>query len=272
MSLSINTNIDSLIVQRNLNTSQGMLTTVDGTPVLGSADQLGRRRRRRLRRQPAPAGPGQRRQPGGAEHPGSGRARADRAGRAQRRGADAPADARARGAAGQRHQLEIRRRSDRKRVETARKRARPGSAKRRSSTASNSWPRRKKSSSRWAPTKKKRSKSKPPNSRKTPKASKSKKSKRLKQRSKKSPHWPANSVRCRIASSTPRANQAIYGENLSAAQSSLVDANMAAEMSNFTKAQVLQQADVAILAQANSLPQAVLKLVEGRLSTGFLRP
>ncbi len=61
-----------------------------------------------------------------------------------------------------------------------------------------------------------------------------------------------------------QSNQAIYGENLSAAQSSLVDANMAAEMSNFTKGQVLQQADVAILAQANSLPQAVLQLVEGR--------
>ncbi len=60
-----------------------------------------------------------------------------------------------------------------------------------------------------------------------------------------------------------QSNQAIYGENLSAAQSSLVDANMAAEMSNFTKSQVLQQADVAILAQANSLPQAVLKLVGG---------
>jgi flagellin len=60
-----------------------------------------------------------------------------------------------------------------------------------------------------------------------------------------------------------QSNQAIYGENLSAAQSSLVDANMAAEMSTFTKAQVLQQADVAILAQANSLPQAVLKLVGG---------
>ena len=60
-----------------------------------------------------------------------------------------------------------------------------------------------------------------------------------------------------------QSNQAIYGENLSAAQSSLVDANMAAEMSNFTKAQVLQQADVAILAQADSLPQAVLKLVGG---------
>jgi flagellin len=60
-----------------------------------------------------------------------------------------------------------------------------------------------------------------------------------------------------------QSNQAIYGENLSAAQSALVDANMAAEMSNFTRAQVLQQADVALLTQANSLPQAVLKLVGG---------
>lgn len=58
-----------------------------------------------------------------------------------------------------------------------------------------------------------------------------------------------------------QSNLAIYGENLSAAKSSLVDANMAAEMTNFTKNQVLQQAGVAILAQANSLPQAVLKLL-----------
>jgi flagellin len=58
-----------------------------------------------------------------------------------------------------------------------------------------------------------------------------------------------------------QSNLAIYGENLSAGQSSLVDANMAAEMTNFTKEQVLQQAGVAVLAQANSLPQAVLKLI-----------
>jgi flagellin len=58
-----------------------------------------------------------------------------------------------------------------------------------------------------------------------------------------------------------QSNLAIYGENLSAAHSALVDANMAAEMTNFTKNQVLQQAGVAILAQANSLPQAVLKLI-----------
>ncbi len=57
-------------------------------------------------------------------------------------------------------------------------------------------------------------------------------------------------------------NLAIYNQNLSAAQSSIVDANMAAETTNFTKDQVLQQAGVSVLAQAKSLPQAVLKLLE----------
>jgi flagellin len=60
-----------------------------------------------------------------------------------------------------------------------------------------------------------------------------------------------------------QSNLAIYGENLAAGQGAMADANMAEEMTNFTKDQVLTQAGVAILAQANSLPQAVLKLVEG---------
>jgi len=38
--------------------------------------------------------------------------------------------------------------------------------------------------------------------------------------------------------------------------------NMATEMTAFTKDQVLQQAGVAILAQANALPNAVLHLIE----------
>ena len=37
---------------------------------------------------------------------------------------------------------------------------------------------------------------------------------------------------------------------------------MAAEMTNFTKLNVLQQAGVSILAQANAQPQAILKLLE----------
>ena len=38
--------------------------------------------------------------------------------------------------------------------------------------------------------------------------------------------------------------------------------NMATEMTNFTKDQVLQQARVSVLAQANQIPDAVLKLLQ----------
>jgi flagellin len=50
-------------------------------------------------------------------------------------------------------------------------------------------------------------------------------------------------------------------ENLSAARSRIQDADFAAETSNLTKGQILQQAGTAMLAQANSLPQSVLKLL-----------
>jgi len=57
-------------------------------------------------------------------------------------------------------------------------------------------------------------------------------------------------------------NLEVYSQNLSSAVSGLKDVNMATEMTNFTKEQVLQQAGVAILAQANHLPEAVLKLLQ----------
>jgi flagellin len=59
-----------------------------------------------------------------------------------------------------------------------------------------------------------------------------------------------------------QANLEVYSQNLSAATSGIVDVNMATEMTNFTREQVLQQAGVAILAQANALPNAVLHLIE----------
>src|SRR5271166_4087101 len=59
-----------------------------------------------------------------------------------------------------------------------------------------------------------------------------------------------------------QANLEVYSQNLTSAESALVDVNMATEMTNFTKDQVLQQAGVAILAQANQLPDATLKLLE----------
>jgi flagellin len=57
-------------------------------------------------------------------------------------------------------------------------------------------------------------------------------------------------------------NLATYQENLSASESQIKDVDMASEMVNFTKLQVLQQAGTAMLAQANTLPQAVLRLLQ----------
>ena len=49
----------------------------------------------------------------------------------------------------------------------------------------------------------------------------------------------------------------------SAAESRIRDADVAAEAANLTKAQVLQQASIAAMAQANSAPTAVLSLLRG---------
>jgi flagellin len=59
-----------------------------------------------------------------------------------------------------------------------------------------------------------------------------------------------------------QSNLEVYSQNLTSAQSALQDVNMATEMTQFTKNEVLQQAGVAILAQANQLPDAALKLLE----------
>ncbi|MBE2258001.1 MAG: flagellin [Candidatus Accumulibacter sp.] len=58
-------------------------------------------------------------------------------------------------------------------------------------------------------------------------------------------------------------NLATTSENLSASRSRIVDADFAAETANLTRAQILQQAGTAMLAQANSLPQNVLSLLRG---------
>ena len=50
-------------------------------------------------------------------------------------------------------------------------------------------------------------------------------------------------------------------ENVTAAESVIRDVDMAAEMSTFTKNQILMQAGTAMLAQANMMPQAVLSLI-----------
>ena len=52
-------------------------------------------------------------------------------------------------------------------------------------------------------------------------------------------------------------------ENTAAARSRIVDADFAAESANLSRAQVLQQASQAMLAQANAAPQQVLQLLNG---------
>lgn len=51
-------------------------------------------------------------------------------------------------------------------------------------------------------------------------------------------------------------------ENLSASRSRIQDTDFAAETANLTRAQILQQAGTAMLAQANALPQNVLSLLQ----------
>jgi len=56
-------------------------------------------------------------------------------------------------------------------------------------------------------------------------------------------------------------NLAISIENFSASESTIRDVDMANEVMNFTKNQILQQSGMAMLAQANSAPQQVLTLL-----------
>ncbi|HAI85857.1 MAG TPA: flagellin [Firmicutes bacterium] len=57
------------------------------------------------------------------------------------------------------------------------------------------------------------------------------------------------------------ANLSTSAENLTAAESRIRDVDIAVEMMNFTKYQILSQASTAMLAQANAKPQAVLQLL-----------
>jgi len=59
------------------------------------------------------------------------------------------------------------------------------------------------------------------------------------------------------------ANLMNVSQNIAAAKSRIVDADFAAETAGLTKAQILQQAGIAMLAQANTVPQAALTLLQG---------
>lgn len=54
----------------------------------------------------------------------------------------------------------------------------------------------------------------------------------------------------------------VANENVTAAESTVRDADLAGEMTNYTKYQILQQSGTAMLAQANQIPNQVLKLLQ----------
>jgi len=57
-------------------------------------------------------------------------------------------------------------------------------------------------------------------------------------------------------------NLSTASENMTAAESRIRDVDMAKEMTNFSKTTIMSQAATAMLAQANQLPQQVLKLLQ----------
>jgi flagellin len=58
-------------------------------------------------------------------------------------------------------------------------------------------------------------------------------------------------------------NLTIQGQNEQAAQSQIADVNVATEMTNFVRSQILVQSSVAMLSQANSMPKMALQLLQG---------
>jgi len=75
-----------------------------------------------------------------------------------------------------------------------------------------------------------------------------------------------NSQRAQMGAIQNRLEQTISrldltSENLQAAESRIRDADMASEMIQFTRNQILQQSGTAMLAQANQAPQSILKLL-----------
>jgi flagellin len=76
-----------------------------------------------------------------------------------------------------------------------------------------------------------------------------------------------NSERATLGAAQSRMETAIRSlevtrENTAAARGRIMDADFAAETANLTRAQILQQAGVAMLAQANTLPQSALALLQ----------
>jgi flagellin len=80
--------------------------------------------------------------------------------------------------------------------------------------------------------------------------------------------FSVNSLRADLGAITNRLEHALNNQenqeqNMTAAESTIRDADFAFETAQFTRAQILSQSSTAMLAQANQLPQNVLQLLQG---------
>jgi flagellin len=76
-----------------------------------------------------------------------------------------------------------------------------------------------------------------------------------------------NSTRSRIGALQNRLEYASNSlaetsEDMTSAYSTLIDTDMAEEMTTYTQANVLEQASISVLSQANDIPQTVLSLLQ----------
>lgn len=77
-----------------------------------------------------------------------------------------------------------------------------------------------------------------------------------------------SSARAKVGASQNRmqvtiSNLSVAQENLAAANSRITDVDVASETANLTKSQILSQAGMAVLSQANQIPQSALSLLRG---------
>ena len=82
-------------------------------------------------------------------------------------------------------------------------------------------------------------------------------------------HSPKDQARAHFGAMMNRlsntvSNLSIQSQNVQAAESQISDVDVATEMTNFTNNQIKAQAAVAMLSQANTLPQMALSLISGR--------
>ena len=268
MSLRVNTNVEAFNAHRNLSAtstalSKSMEKLSSGLRINRAADDAAGLAISEGMRCPDP-----RHRPGQPQRPGRHLARPDGGGCAERDALDPAAHPRAADPVRQRHAVHVRPGQDHGRGRPAHRRARPHPRHARRSTAS-------RCSAPRAPARPSRSRSAPTrtSTRRTTRTASASPSRRSRSRPSRwtcrrstPPSAPSRrsartSAPSRTGSSTAVANLGVTEENLSASESRIRDVDVAQEMVNFTRLQILSQSGTAMLAQANQAPQSVLSLL-----------